>query len=164
MEWRVDRESDSPEETPSFFRIEGPILDHKPFWVERRGRGRVALIWSTRLGRFFRLGEGGELIPLKRGALDLALSIRPGVLEAWNPALAQERRNEPVTLLSPITGTVLAILAEDGSQVTKGTPLMVIEAMKMENKILSPKNGLFHLGPVQGGQKVKSGDFLGKIG
>ena len=38
-------------------------------------------------------------------------------------------------------GRIVAVLTQAGSQVQKGTPLMVMEAMKMEHTILAPGAG-----------------------
>ena len=42
---------------------------------------------------------------------------------------------------APMPGTVLDIKVEVGSLVSKGQVLMILEAMKMENDIVSPCNG-----------------------
>lgn len=44
-------------------------------------------------------------------------------------------------LLSPMPGRVTAVLVQPGDQVEKGTPLMTLEAMKMEYTIHAPANG-----------------------
>ena len=38
-------------------------------------------------------------------------------------------------------GLVLKILAKQGDVVSKGAPLVVLEAMKMEHQIVAPKDG-----------------------
>lgn len=44
-------------------------------------------------------------------------------------------------LNSPITGIILSIDVEVGQQVSKGDPVLVIEAMKMENTLTAPDDG-----------------------
>ena len=46
------------------------------------------------------------------------------------------------TVKSPIAGKVLKIQVTNGDRVTKGDTLLVIEAMKMENKIIAPNTGV----------------------
>ena len=46
------------------------------------------------------------------------------------------------TLKAPIQGTVLSILAKPGQKVAKGETVMVIEAMKLENEIVSDRDGV----------------------
>ncbi|HEX7807688.1 MAG TPA: acetyl-CoA carboxylase biotin carboxyl carrier protein subunit [Thermoanaerobaculia bacterium] len=42
---------------------------------------------------------------------------------------------------APMPGLVLKILVRAGDVVTKGTPLLILEAMKMEHQILAPHDG-----------------------
>ena len=42
---------------------------------------------------------------------------------------------------SPIQGTVVNIKVKPGDSVKKGTPLVVVEAMKLENDVVSPFDG-----------------------
>ncbi|AYH42874.1 acetyl/propionyl/methylcrotonyl-CoA carboxylase subunit alpha [Azoarcus sp. DN11] len=44
-------------------------------------------------------------------------------------------------LLAPMPGKVIALLAEAGTQVEKGAPLLILEAMKMEHTITAPAAG-----------------------
>ena len=45
------------------------------------------------------------------------------------------------SLTAPMNGTVIALLTEAGSVVTRGTPLLVMEAMKMEHTLNAPADG-----------------------
>jgi len=45
-------------------------------------------------------------------------------------------------LLAPMPGKVIALLAEVGTRVEKGAPLLILEAMKMEHTINAPASGL----------------------
>ena len=47
----------------------------------------------------------------------------------------------PQTVKSVMPGRVVKILVREGEQVTAGTPLLILEAMKMENEIRSPSEG-----------------------
>lgn len=47
-----------------------------------------------------------------------------------------------VGALAPTSGIVLKALAEDGDEVRAGTPLMLIEAMKMEHEVVAPVDGI----------------------
>ena len=45
-------------------------------------------------------------------------------------------------LKAPMPGLVLDIMVEEGDEVTEGQELIVLEAMKMENAIKSPQDGI----------------------
>ena len=58
----------------------------------------------------------------------------------------------PVT--SPMPGTVLVVKAAVGDAVTAGTPLVVVEAMKMEHTVTAPVDGVLTELNVRAGQQV----------
>jgi 3-methylcrotonyl-CoA carboxylase alpha subunit len=45
------------------------------------------------------------------------------------------------TLAAPMPGKVIAVLVEAGAKVSKGAPLLILEAMKMEHTIVAPADG-----------------------
>ena len=47
-----------------------------------------------------------------------------------------------VSILSPISGTILKYLVKKGDKISKDQPLVNIESMKMENTIKSDKEGI----------------------
>ncbi|HEX4703596.1 MAG TPA: biotin carboxylase N-terminal domain-containing protein [Pseudonocardiaceae bacterium] len=57
-------------------------------------------------------------------------------------------------LVSPMPGTVLAVRVEQGAHVTAGTPLLVVEAMKMEHTITAQVDGVVSQVFVHAGQQV----------
>ncbi len=68
------------------------------------------------------------------------------------------------TILSPMPGRVLKILVKEGDEVTAGHPLIVVEAMKMENELSCARDGKvlkIHVAP---GQTVESGARLIEVG
>ncbi len=61
---------------------------------------------------------------------------------------------------SNMQGMVLKVMAERGSTVRKGDTLIVLEAMKMENPIPSPRDGTVSEIFVDAGDVVQNGDVL----
>jgi biotin carboxyl carrier protein len=61
------------------------------------------------------------------------------------------------TLSAPMPGKVVKVLAKVGDEVKEGQGLLVIEAMKMENEMKSPKDGKVVELPVAEGQTVEGG-------
>ncbi len=66
------------------------------------------------------------------------------------------------TVLSPMPGKVVKVLVKEGDQVEPGTPVVVVEAMKMENELAAETPGVvekIHVSPgdaVEGGAKLVS--------
>ena len=61
---------------------------------------------------------------------------------------------------APMPGTILKVNVSNGQAVKKGTVLMVLEAMKMENEILAPNDGTVASVNVSANQTVESGATL----
>ena len=66
----------------------------------------------------------------------------------------------PQTLTSPMPGKVVKILAQVGQDVQEAQPLVIVEAMKMENELRSPKSGRVSAIMVKEGQGVEAGTKL----
>ena len=65
-----------------------------------------------------------------------------------------------VALPCPMPGTILRILVYVGVTVAENQPLMILEAMKMENEIVASKAGVVSGIHVANGQVVNPGDAL----
>jgi acetyl/propionyl-CoA carboxylase alpha subunit len=63
-------------------------------------------------------------------------------------------------LKAPMPGLVLDILIEEGAMTEKGTPLMILEAMKMENVLKATGEGKIKSISVNKGQNVEKGAVL----
>ena len=66
----------------------------------------------------------------------------------------------PVVITAPMSGRIVSLKASPNTSVTKGQPLAVLEAMKMENEIASPKTGIVKEVYVKPGALVKAGEQL----
>lgn len=60
-------------------------------------------------------------------------------------------------------GKVVRILVEPGAEIAKGDGVLIVEAMKMQNELKSPKNGLVKEIRVGEGATVSAGDTLATI-
>ena len=67
-------------------------------------------------------------------------------------------------MTAPMPGNVVAVLAKVGDKVRAGDPLVVIEAMKMEHKILATKSGSITALPYVPGDAVEEQAVLVEIG
>jgi biotin carboxyl carrier protein len=67
---------------------------------------------------------------------------------------------DPGKILSFIPGTVLDIMTEIGKNVIKGEELMILDAMKMQNKLKAPLDGKIKSILVKKGDKVSKGTLL----
>jgi biotin carboxyl carrier protein len=58
---------------------------------------------------------------------------------------------------APMPGLVLKIVAKPGDVVTRGTPLIILEAMKMEHQIVAPRDGTVEAIHCKEGELVQPG-------
>jgi biotin carboxyl carrier protein len=80
---------------------------------------------------------------------DIAVESRP----VTETAIAGE-------IKPPMTGKVVSVMVKEGDEVAKGALLLVLEAMKMQNEILSTKKGRIKKVLVSAGQVVNSDDTV----
>ncbi len=67
------------------------------------------------------------------------------------------------SLLAPMPGVVVRVLAEAGMLVTAGQPLVVLEAMKMEHEVASATAGVVTELRAAAGQQVDAGQVLAVV-
>ena len=113
--------------------------------------------------------------PAERGDLPRGARVaRDGLVawvwyrgETWRLARLVERpgarEEEEHDLRAPMPGVVARVLAEEGQEVVKGTPLLVLSAMKMEHEIRSPRPGRLAKLFRAAGERVDLGDPLAEI-
>ncbi|HEV2405713.1 MAG TPA: biotin/lipoyl-containing protein [Ktedonobacterales bacterium] len=65
---------------------------------------------------------------------------------------------------APMPGLVVKVVAEQGSSVERGQTVVVLEAMKMENDLTTPRAGVIKAVRVERGQTVNQGDVLVVVG
>ena len=113
---------------------------------------------------------------------DVARDLLPGLLavrdgrnvwvnyrgETWRVERVAERPagapEEEHDLTAPMPGRVVKVLVSEGDQVTKGTALLLLEAMKMEHEIRAPRDGAVTRLFRSAGEMVAMGDPLVEIG
>ena len=66
-------------------------------------------------------------------------------------------------ILAPMPGKVVRVQTEAGATVEKGAGVVVVEAMKMQNEMKSPRAGVVVSINVQPGDTVNAGDVLAVI-
>lgn len=64
---------------------------------------------------------------------------------------------------APIPGLISRVLVEAGEAVQAGQPLLILEAMKMENEIRAPFDGVLHAVSVSAGQTVTRDQVLAEL-
>jgi len=71
---------------------------------------------------------------------------------------------EGVVVNAPIGGKVVDVLVKENQTVKKGDKLLIIEAMKLENEVVSPQDGVVKEIKIAKGAVVNTKDALVVIG
>lgn len=130
----------------------------------------VRVVDSTEDVGCFTLEVAGERVPLTvsdlvresgpaasgtgAAAAEPAAAPAPGVAA---PAVAVDTQDG---LFAPVPGKIVDVFVKVGDAVDEGTPLVVLEAMKMENELRAPKKGRVSVVAVQKGDTAQRGQLL----
>jgi len=76
---------------------------------------------------------------------------------------AQSTFDQMGGLTSPMPGKILTVMASIGESVNEGQTLLILEAMKMENRICSPVDGVVTAIHFEAGTQVNQGAVLIEI-
>jgi acetyl/propionyl-CoA carboxylase alpha subunit len=80
------------------------------------------------------------------------------------PRFGQPDKMAPTgSLLAPMPGLVLRVLADVGATVAAGQPLVVLEAMKMEQTVTAPSDGVLAELRAKAGEQVAAGQILAVV-
>jgi biotin carboxyl carrier protein len=147
-----------------------------PLQLERKGdtwlaNGRAASVLEVERGVYSVLLEGRSLeARIERTGESWAVIVagRRIVIEIVDPrrltrGARPSGRVGRVTITAPMPGKVIRLLAAPGDQIEAGQGIVIIEAMKMQNELKSPKSGRLAALPIQEGATVAAGDLLAEI-
>jgi glutaconyl-CoA/methylmalonyl-CoA decarboxylase subunit gamma len=132
----------------------------------------VRVIESTKDVGCFTLEVAGERVPLT--VSDLLRETGPATTTtpaaaagAAAPGAAGPAGGAPSApavavdgLFAPVPGKIVDVFVKAGDAVDEGTPLVVLEAMKMENELRAPKKGKVTVVAVQKGDTAQRGQLL----
>ncbi len=79
------------------------------------------------------------------------------MLEATKP------KEEKSLLKAPMPGKIINVVSGEGVKVQRGETIVILEAMKMENEILSPVDGIVTKISVRANDNVMKDDVLAEI-
>jgi biotin carboxyl carrier protein len=76
---------------------------------------------------------------------------------------SRQGKIEKEIIKAPMPGKIIDVLVREGASVVKGEPLVILEAMKMQNEILSPVNGMIEKVMAKPNTNVMKDDLLVEI-
>ena len=115
----------------------------------------------------------GNAYDIKRELTTTGMNIWVGTTryeaQIRDPRSLRRRRDgvgddlSPKKLVAPMPGKVVRILVSEMMEVEAGQGILIVEAMKMQNEIKSPKKGILQKLLAAEGSNVNAGDVLAVV-
>lgn len=141
-------------------------VDSRPYEIEIRelADGQYLLLGGSRTYRCRveakRDSPNSFEVVLRGLARDITI-IDPKRLRSSQTAGAHH--SGAAQIISPMPGKIVRVLVEVGAEVETGAGIIVVEAMKMQNEMKSPKAGVVVSINAEAGATVNAGDVLAVI-
>ena len=128
------------------------------------GTGFEEIMPPSSVGEELRVAVGDVEYKVKVEKLEGIKPKTPSALEEYVPVAKEAAKEVKAVVTAPMQGTVVKVSANVGDKVEKGSVVVVLETMKMENAIESTVPGIVKEIKVSEGDSVKGGDILVIIG
>jgi acetyl/propionyl-CoA carboxylase alpha subunit len=150
-----DPEPLSPWRELTGFRLNAPpAADLRLFLA---GQPVIAPLWSDAARpRNLLLGDDGQIVVFEAGEA-FAFTTQPPATAAGETAGGDGK------IRAPMPGKVAAVAVTAGQAVTRGQPLVTLEAMKMEHVLTAPFDGTVAAVPAEVGAQVSEGATLVRL-
>lgn len=133
------------------------LLGRRQLHVEGQVGGRSRVILDGRPMEAAICRQGGDVIVELEGRRYTFRVRDARIPKRERRGAADDARGE---LHAPMPGLVIEVLASVGDDVDAGRPLVVVEAMKMQNAFVAPLSGRVTRIDVKPGMPVESGQLL----
>jgi biotin carboxyl carrier protein len=147
------------------------VIDGRERVVEVRGKsgggsGRYHWLEGTRVVTADVDGQNGKdaaKLTVAIAGHSLAVEVTEARLDTAVAGGREARAAGPVSLRAPMPGRVVKLLVKAGDAVKVGQGVLVVEAMKMENELKSPRDGVVKQIHAAEGAAVEAGEDLARI-
>ena len=124
-------------------------------------QGKMLVIKLVHIGEAN--ADGIRTVSFEFNGLPREIDIKDRNVKATNISRKKADKANQGEIGATLSGSVVKVLVEKGQAVTKGTPLVVTEAMKMETTIAAPISGIVAQINVTAGKSIESGDCMLEI-
>ena len=141
------------------FRVDGEVIE---VTVAKQGEN-----WFLSGNNAIIMADGRIKVEMADGTIHFAHSAKVGdswwvhisghifCLERIEPGATQEQGD--ASLSAPMPGKILQVLVKEGQKVEPSQPLMILEAMKMEHRIVASEDGIISSIFFSEGDQVQQG-------
>ena len=112
-------------------------------------------------GRPFEMSvkKEAEIFSVDLGWEDFEVQVSRGSMRG-SAGAAKKQGPQQEIVTAPMPGMVVTVKVKPNQEVDRGDPLLILEAMKMENELRSPVRARIHDVFVEKGRKVEKGEKL----
>ena len=109
----------------------------------RSGESQVEIVSISASEALIRVGGRTHSVPFHIDGFEVSFAFDGEVYRAdvSDKGARTRAKHRDQSMSAPMPGVVLRILVAPGAEVDKGTPLVILEAMKMEHTILAARAG-----------------------
>jgi biotin carboxyl carrier protein len=137
--------------------------------VQGERAGHYSLLIGDRSYEMFiraagRQVSGASAFEVSIGGQTFEVGVQDERARALASLVGEARASGDVTIRAPMPGLVSTVLVDEGDEVQRGQPVVVLEAMKMENDLSATRAGIVKTLRVARGQTVAQGEALAVIG
>ncbi len=149
------------------------VIDGKPVTIDtyQVSDGHTHLLIENASFDFYISQTPGETQTVEQRTYDITNSGIPHSVVIFDEhrrsltkSVSRPGAGGDVTIKAPMPGLVVAVLVAPHEQVVKNQRIAVLEAMKMQNDLLAPRDGVIRTVAVTAGQAVNQGQQLFVIG
>jgi biotin carboxyl carrier protein len=133
------------------------VINGKSLEIEIKSISHDRVLFSTQ-GKSF-LVEKEKSVPEKT-----TLKMKSPPSSSRTTRNAQDSKTSSTQAVhAPIPGVVAKIFKAEGDSVEAGESILILEAMKMQNRVLAPSDGSIRSFSIEEGEEVKDGQLLFEI-
>jgi biotin carboxyl carrier protein len=132
------------------YTLQGKAVEPGVYWISHENQSIEAGV--SKSGDDYIVSLLGRRVPVE--ILDTRNALRRA---------AQHGQDGVAQIRAPMPGKVIKLLVAEGAEVEPNQGIVVLEAMKMQNEIKSPKKGVVKKIGVTEGAAVNSGDMLATV-
>ncbi|MBL6866623.1 MAG: hypothetical protein ISQ97_05965 [Flavobacteriales bacterium] len=115
---------------------------------------------NVRIERMDGPDEKGNVTIRVNGVVQALQVLGPQQLLLESMGMSANVETQEKHVESPMPGKILQVMVATGTEVDEGDPLLVLEAMKMENVIRAPRSGVIAVVQAQVGEAVEKAAIL----
>ncbi len=138
-------------------------IDGKQSEVELDGSVQVVAVRDEEID--LRVGDRQHVVPyvIQGSTISFVFEGETYVAEVTDRAAKAKARHRDHSTSAPMPGLVLKLLVKQGDVVAKASPLLILEAMKMEHQIVAPYDGTVTAVNCKEGELVQPGVELVEV-